>query len=142
VKLSPNFTLAELTASDAAKRAGVENQPTPVEVLRLRRLALGLEWVRDIVKKPVRVHSAFRNEKVNALVGGVENSDHRLGLAADISVSGMTARELANTLARQLAIFDQIILEEDRGVVHISFADRYRKQVLQQLKKGGRFIPL
>lgn len=142
MKLSPNFSLAELTRSDAATKAGVSNSPTPSDLLRLRRLAFGLEWVRAIVKKPVRVHSAYRNAKVNALVGGVDNSDHRRGDAADISVEGVSPRALAKLLADALPVYDQIILEEDRGVVHISFADRFRHEALQQLKKGGRFIPL
>ncbi len=53
-----------------------------------------LEALRAKVGRPVIVNDAYRCPVHNAAVGGVPNSQHVLGRAADIRVSGMTAREL------------------------------------------------
>ena len=44
MQLSPNFSLEELIASEAAARAGIENTPPPMVVTNLRALAQGLGW--------------------------------------------------------------------------------------------------
>jgi zinc D-Ala-D-Ala carboxypeptidase len=142
VRLSPHFTLDELTVSETAKARGIPNTPdSEADMFRLRRLALGLEWVRQIAGGPIRVNSAYRNARVNALVGGVENSDHRDGDAADIWTPNLTAVRLAQMLARDLPVFDQLILETSRNIVHVSFADRFRRQVLTQKTKGAKCLP-
>ncbi len=43
----------------------------------------------------VRISSGFRSEELNTKVGGVENSDHRLGFAADVIPVTASTRELA-----------------------------------------------
>lgn len=46
-----------------------------------------LDKVREDYGKPMRVNSAYRSNEHNAKVGGVKNSQHRLGNAADIHIS-------------------------------------------------------
>ena len=43
--------------------------------------------IRDELGVPVRVNSGYRCEEHNRRVGGVKNSKHTLGLAADLSCS-------------------------------------------------------
>lgn len=128
--MTPHFTLAELTTTTT----GLDNTPGKAHRANLQRLAERLELVRELVGRPVRVHSAYRSPAVNRAVGGVSNSAHALGYAADISVQGFTAYYLASLLraARVALAFDQLILETSRGVVHISFDPRARDQVLTQ----------
>ena len=45
------------------------------------------QTIRDELGVPVGVNSGYRCEKHNAEVGGVKNSKHVLGLAADLSCS-------------------------------------------------------
>jgi len=44
-----------------------------------------LDNARELYGKPMRVNSGYRTKKYNAKIGGVKNSSHMLGLAADIS---------------------------------------------------------
>ena len=49
-----------------------------------------LQMLRDLVGKPIIVTSGCRCALYNKHIGGVINSPHLEGLAADIQVSGMT----------------------------------------------------
>ncbi len=53
-----------------------------------------LEAFRAAVGKPVIINSGYRCPVHNAAVGGAPNSQHMLGEAADIRVTGMTAGQL------------------------------------------------
>lgn len=84
-----NFSYDELIASATAKRLGIDNTPTPEEKEKLRRLAEEvLQPIRDAWKGVIVVNSGYRCEQLNKAVGGVKNSQHRLGEAADIKVGG------------------------------------------------------
>jgi hypothetical protein len=138
VNLSRNFTLAEMTASDAARDLGEKNVPTAEHLGSLRALALGMEQVRAILGgKPVTTESAYRSAKVNKAVGGVPGSAHAFGLAADFTVDGMSALAVARTLRASKLVFDQLILETSRGVCHVSFAPALRREVLTQAGGAG-----
>ena len=138
MKLSRNFWLAEMTASDAARALGVDNQPTPEHLANLRTLALGMEQVRAILGgSPIRIESAYRNPRVNAAVGGVGNSAHAVGLAADFAVAGLSPAAAARKLQASMLVFDQLILETSRAICHISFAPLLRREVLTQAGGPG-----
>ena len=46
------------------------------------------QMIRDKVNMPIRINSGYRCPKHNAEVGGVKNSYHAQGLAADLSCGG------------------------------------------------------
>jgi len=118
--LSANFSLAELTRSEAADRNGWDNTPNEQETANLKRLAALLQQVKTAVGgKPVMVNSGFRSKKVNDSVGSKDTSQHRLGCAADIRVPGMKPREVVEACIAAGIPFDQIILEFDSWT-HIS----------------------
>jgi len=118
--LSANFTLEELTRSEAADRNGWENTPNEQEIANLKRLAALLQQVKTAVGgKPVMINSGFRSKKVNDSVGSKDTSQHRLGCAADIRVPGMKPREVVESCIAAGIPFDQIILEFDSWT-HIS----------------------
>lgn len=57
------------------------------------------------------MESAYRSAKVNQAVGGVTNSAHALGFAADFVVAEMTPLAVARKLSASKLVFDQLILE-------------------------------
>jgi len=110
--LSANFTLEELTRSEAADRNGWDNTPNEQEIENLKRLAALLQQVKTAVGgKPVMINSGFRSKQVNDSVGSKDTSQHRLGCAADIRVPGMKPREVVEACIAAGIPFDQIILE-------------------------------
>ena len=141
MKLSRNFRLAEMTASDTARELGERNQPSAEHLANLRLLALGMEQVRSILGgKPIRIESAYRSSRVNVAVGGVANSAHALGFAADFVVTGMSPLAVARKLSASKLVFDQLILESSRGICHISFAPSLRREVLTQAGGPGTAV--
>jgi uncharacterized protein YcbK (DUF882 family) len=119
MNLSPHFTLDELTASQTAARKGLDNTPNATEVANLVRVAALLEEVRALLNKPILINSGFRSKQVNDAVGSRDTSQHRIGCAADIRVSGMTPREVVEACIKANIGYDQII-EEFGSWTHIS----------------------
>ena len=79
-RLSPHFRLGEFL--NLGKYS--DNIPTMQHVANLTYGCLMLlESARQVVG-PILINSGFRSPHVNALVGGVKNSQHLLGQAADI----------------------------------------------------------
>lgn len=125
MKLSPNFTLAELTASAKAVELGIDNTPRPELIPRLVMVAEMLERIRSTINCPIIITSGYRCERLNLAVGGSSTSDHPRGHAADIvSPRYGTATELARTLAPLVSVLGigQLILEGVRGKqwLHVS----------------------
>lgn len=136
MRLSPNFSLAELTVTST----GLANTPTANEIAQLRALVQHiLQPLRDDLQQPVLVNSAFRSERVNRAVGGTATSQHRFGQAADIRVDGMRSRDLAQRIIDLKLPFDQVI-EEFGNWVHVSYGPRQRRQVLTAVKDKGRTV--
>ena len=120
MNLTANFTLEELTRSDAAARNGWDNTPNEAEIENLKRLAMLLQQVKTAVGgKAVMINSGFRSKQVNDAVGSKDTSQHRIGCAADLRVPGMTPRQVVEACIAASVPFDQIILEFDSWT-HIS----------------------
>jgi uncharacterized protein YcbK (DUF882 family) len=141
MKLSTNFTLDELTASQTAARKGLDNTPNATEVANLVRVASLLEEVRALLNKPILINSGFRSKAVNDAVGSRDTSQHRIGCAADIRVPGMTPREVVEACIAANIGYDQII-EEFGSWTHISVPDSParppRRQALTIDRQGTR----
>ena len=117
MRLSPNFTLAQLTFSETAIARGIDNRPPPPHVLRLRALAARLEEVRSLLGAPLHITSAYRSPALNAAVGGVPASRHALGLAADFTCARFgSPLDVARAIADSAIGFDQLIHEYGRWV--------------------------
>lgn len=85
MKLSKNFSLEELEFSITALNNGWDNTPNQEVKAALKRLAVEvLQPIRDAWGGPIHVTSGYRCPRLNAAVGGVKNSQHVLGQAADI----------------------------------------------------------
>lgn len=139
-----HFTIEELYASDTAKRLGIDNKPNVQQIINLVYLAAYvLEPLREAMKEPIKISSGFRCERLNRAVGGVSNSQHTKGQAADICIDGdlKKGRKWFDYIKTHLQ-FDQLIWEHDRSGtywIHVSFVPpaygRNRKQVIDNLLK-------
>lgn len=138
MNLSTHFTLEELIVSAAAIDLGNANAPTTPHMTNLYRLADRLEEVRALFGRPIQITSGYRNPVVNAAVGGVPDSAHAQGLAADFHVVGLDDLAAAEVIRDSGLKFDQLILERGR-CIHLSFDPRLRRQVLRQ--PGGPGSP-
>ena len=87
-KLSKNFSLTEFASKDGAE--------TPPDVLQnLRKLAKNLEVIRaNFGNAPIKINSGYRSPAHNAKIGGVRNSMHTKGKAADIVIKGFTPAQI------------------------------------------------
>jgi hypothetical protein len=140
--VTEHFFLDEFLVSEKAEKFGIPNTPTTAHLKNIEKLlAPGLEMVRSILdSRAIVITSAYRNPKVNKIVGGTSTSAHPKGFAADIRVAGLTHFTVAHRLAASSLKFDQLILEISRNIVHISFDPRLRGQIKTQAKGPGTEI--
>ena len=133
------FSLSEFLNSATAKRLGIDNTPTFEVVDNLNKLADYLDVIREKVGKPILISSGFRCPMLNKAVGGVANSQHQKGLAADLICADMESLE---KVLRETGGFDQLIKEHRKGSssfwFHISVCSRNgkpRNQIIMNLEK-------
>lgn len=145
MQLTPNFQLWEFVKSTTADRLRINNTPNDQEIKNLRRLC---EQILQPARKnlgPLRISSGFRSTELNKAVGGVSNSAHRLGFAADIIPVAVGTLAFARWV-KENTNFDQIILEfgtpENPNWIHISCDPRGRKQVLRTDSSGTFAVDL
>ncbi len=121
------FSVSELCASATALREGIDNRPNKCAYHLLHVLVQQLlDPIREAWGEPIVVSSGYRCKQLNALVGGVKNSHHILGCAADI-IAGNRAdhRKLFRLIVKMQLEgrikFTQLILEGDGRWLHISY---------------------
>lgn len=116
-RLSTNFTLDEFLCRCCGNGEGLIHP----------NLVIGLQMLRDLVKRPIIINSAYRCPKHNAEIGGVPNSYHTQGMAADIYVIGLTPYELAGQAARvPMFLNGGIGIYPKRGFVHVDVGHKRR----------------
>lgn len=126
-----NFSMSELIRSDVASKNGINNTPNPSSLDNLFDLIVYcLQPVRNAIDKPMIITSGYRCTKLNKLVGGVKNSHHLIGCAADFIVAGLNPSEIINIILKSDIRFNQLINEYDKWV-HISYIkDKNKNQVI------------
>ena len=138
MKLSNNFSLKELTASQTADRKGINNNPNEDQIEKLKLLCEKvLQPIRDHYGKVVTVSSGYRSVELCEAIGSSKNSQHAKAEAADFEIFGLSNAELCKWIADNLE-FDQMILEYHKldepnsGWIHCSYkAEDNRKQILR-----------
>ena len=134
-KLSPHFTLGEMTKSNSHPE--VYNIPSHEAIANLTNLTKWLEVLRKrynakygVGEEPIRINSGYRSPQLNKKIGGVATSNHLTGCAVDIRVLGM--EQLIRYAAILLDIsnethqeFDELLIERNRyGAIWLHFAVR------------------
>lgn len=112
------FTLKELCKSDTAEARNIENFPT-FEIVE--HLSVFVEYILDPLREAwgsaIKVTSGFRNDIVNALVGGSDTSVHKLGWAVDLQPMNGDFEGFKYFvqvwLTKNNKMFDQLLVESD-----------------------------
>lgn len=129
------FTLEELTRSAVATARGIPNVPGENERESLEVLVLALlDPLREIWGAPIYVNSGYRSPELNKAVGGVSNSQHMKGQAADITTGNTASNRKLFALIRDGGFdFDQLIDEANGTWIHVSYVSpsENRRQVLK-----------
>ena len=81
------FTLEEFTRSTTAKRLKIDNTPNDEVIRNLQNgVKMVLDPLRRILQAPIIITSGYRCAALNKAVGGVANSWHTKGNAADLRI--------------------------------------------------------
>ena len=137
------FSISELCASNVATARGIDNTPTAAVKQNLQALIDNvLDPLRSAYGSPIVVNSGYRSPALNSAVGGVSNSQHLTGQAADIRGQNNTKAELIKICehALRLDVYDQLIFEHLGSSLwlHISYnSSSNRRQFMTY--KGGKY---
>ena len=121
------FCVEELTASATALREGIDNRPNKCAYHLLHVLVDQLlDPIREAWGEPIVVSSGYRCKQLNTLIGGVKNSHHILGCAADIIAGNKADHRRLFKLIQQMQQegqirFTQLIWKSDGRWIHISY---------------------
>ena len=127
------FSFKEMIKSNTAKSKGLDNTPTWDEIDNLKKLIETiLDPLRELWGGPITVTSGYRSKELNKAVGGVSNSHHTLGCAADITVGSISKnKKLLKLLLNSGLQWTQVISEKGCSWIHISYVENdLRNQVL------------
>lgn len=132
-----NFTLAELVQSSTAEQLKISNNPSFIVRVHLTETITLLENIRaewgkyceahKLGNPAIRISSGYRSAELNKAVGGVKNSAHVEGYAADLQpVNGKQTefeKFFASVFSRMGYAFDQIIIEKSKTSrwVHVGY---------------------
>jgi len=142
MKLTENFSLAELTKSQVAERKGIPNNPSSDHITNLKKLAESiLQPLRNHYESPVIITSGYRCAELCIAINSSINSQHCKGMAADLEIIGTSNHDVFLWIKNNLD-YDQLILEfwkgEDEpnsGWIHVSYVGKKnRKQSLRAFR--------
>ena len=112
------FSLEEFTRSSTAKRLKIDNTPCDEVV---RNIQYGVQMVLDplrrIIRSPIIITSGFRCSALNKAVGGVTNSWHTKGNAADIKISDEEEAETIFQALKTLPSVDTVLFEHSATAI-------------------------
>ena len=115
IQLSQHFTVAEF----CNLKKYPKNIPT---IQQITNMAYGCHLLLEPARRevgPIIVNSGFRNSRVNALVGGVANSQHLLGQAVDIRPKDPAQFQRLVDFLKTCEYTDQLLT--GNGWLHISW---------------------
>ena len=138
MKLSKNFSRAEIEHSNTAKRLGISNEMSEKHLENMQRLIDNLiQPMRDNLG-PIRISSGYRSPSLNRAIGGSSRSQHSKAEALDLQFwekGKMNNKVIYDWVLESGLEFDQMINEFDFAWIHISFSSgKNRKQVLEAYK--------
>ena len=146
MKISDHITYAEAIHSNTAKRKGIDNTPSEVQVLSMKLIADKIfEPLREWVGGPIKVNSFFRSITLNEAIGGAASSQHWKGQAIDIDdVYGRkTNADMYHWIQMNLD-YDQMIWEFGTDTqpnwIHVSYVSKEenRNKCLKAYKEHGK----
>lgn len=137
IQLTRHFMLSEFINSSTAAAHGIDNTPSLDVVSNLQYLCREvLEPLREWINEPVVISSGYRCPKLNKAVGGVSNSQHLSGEAADIHLPSIEVGRKYLDFILDNCRFDAVIWEHDSTGhywIHVS--------IKQDGKNHQKYIP-
>ena len=132
------FSIDDLVYSNVAIKYGIKNNPSNAEKKHIVEFIENLldplveKWTAYCKEKgygsgKIGIVAGFRSNNVNKIVGGVFNSAHLLGYAADIKPLNKKYDEFEKWISTDFAksdiLFDQIIKERTKSGrwIHIGY---------------------
>lgn len=131
--ITKNFSLRELNTHNLTLRMDViTNLVMLVQMV--------LQPLRDGLGREITVTSGYRDQHLNELVGGVHNSQHLTGQAADIvfepDADGTLPGESVMIILDAFDIsFDQLVLYD--GFTHVSYAVGNNRRAIIDKRQVG-----
>ena len=134
--ISKYFKLEEFLTSSTARQRSIENLVSWVIVERLNELALFLDGLREAWGSGIIVSSGFRNKALNAAVGGVADSLHLKGWAADLQPANGDMKGFKRFVINWLKDkdFDEAIIEKNKKGVEWIHIQLYSNNGFQRKK--------
>ncbi len=105
--LSPHFSKREL----ACRCCG--------ELMIVPALLDALERLRELAERPIQIHAGYRCPAHNQEVGGVSDSEHTHGMAADIAIPGLTLQQMYELALQVPAFREGGVGAYDGGFLHV-----------------------
>ena len=143
MQITEHFTVEEFERSSTADRLGIDNRVPEALLPNLKTLCeVVLEPLRTFTGKPIVISSGYRCPALNRAVGGVSQSQHLRGEAADLHLPSIAEGRTWFRWLMDNTTFDQLIWEHDRQGshwIHVSCkADprQNRNRVVSSMRKG------
>lgn len=142
-RIGRTFWLSEFTVSAMAERLG-RSIVIPDALLPniLRLVDTVLQPLRDELGRPIVLISGYRPVWLNTRVGGSRTSAHKDARAADLTVPGMTPRQVIKVVRALHLPIDQAI-EEFGSWTHLGIeaaGEEPRREFLQARKVEGKTV--
>ncbi|MCP3867038.1 MAG: hypothetical protein GY703_02890 [Gammaproteobacteria bacterium] len=121
MRLSENFTLEELLASQVAERSGgdmLQEQTNPNRNIIKNLTYLThqtLQPLRTLLRTSITVSSSYRCPALNTAIGGSAKSQHMEGKAADIGISSELLHRPSRLHVRTV-IEEKVRMETGQGI--------------------------
>lgn len=108
------FTIAELCASDTAKKYNIDNTPDSIITSHLQQLINFLNPLREAWGSAIKVSSGYRCDKLNRFVGGSKTSSHLIGYGVDLIPANGKMDDFKKFIVdyMKMRMFDQCIIEK------------------------------
>ncbi len=105
--LSPHFSIAEFACHDCG-RCSIDGT-----------FLAALEQLRSLGPEPIDIDDGYRCPEHNAAVGGVSDSQHILGKAADIRIVGLSLQQMYDRAVQVPEFLNGGIGIYDGGFIHV-----------------------
>lgn len=117
-KVGQHFKVREFACKDGSQVVFIDEY-----------LVFILDILRNKIEKPVYINSGYRTPEWNKKYNGAKYSYHMRGMAADIRVDGITAKQLANKLNEIVPDECGIIVYKSWVHFDVRTGKKYRKGV-------------
>lgn len=135
-QLTANFSLHEFLVSETYPKIAAELDPTAYQIDCLRLLSESIMQSTRDYWGPLTIESGFRDERLNLLVRGQEDSDHLLAAAVDFSCEKCLSRVYLWIKWSHLP-YRQLIWYKNKHFIHVSINTPGKGFKNEAWKEGG-----